>query len=256
MSAIVVRPVRFTDDVAAMQGFLETLGLRPRIEAEGGGWVDMVSGGGLVALHTAATSTTGGVAGATRLSFEVDDVDLLAKQLSAADVEDIHVYDEAYGRVLTCSDPGGDEIVFDERIDDLYGYRLVGSGGRTAAEMRVTPVRFLDPQGPTGAWLEVLGLQRIGEPNDFYVMYAAGGGDHGYVGLRYVYSDDLPIVPGPGAVQLTFSTLEPLDVLATRLRAAGYEDATVVEEDFGGMLSVTDPDGSEVQVHEAPTLQP
>ena len=39
MSRIVVRPIRFTDDVNAMQGFLETLGLRPRIAAEAGGWV-------------------------------------------------------------------------------------------------------------------------------------------------------------------------------------------------------------------------
>ncbi len=36
MSGIVVRPVRFTEQIEAMQAFLETLGLRPRIESEGG----------------------------------------------------------------------------------------------------------------------------------------------------------------------------------------------------------------------------
>ena len=73
--SIVVRPVRFTDDVAAMQAFLELLGLQPRIEFNRPGWVDLAGSAGLVALHDAATSATGGVHGETRLSFEVDDAD-------------------------------------------------------------------------------------------------------------------------------------------------------------------------------------
>jgi hypothetical protein len=69
MSEIVVRPLRFTDNVQAMRAFLGTLGLRSRIEAERGGWVDMVAGRGMVALHAAASST-GAKAGDTSLSFE------------------------------------------------------------------------------------------------------------------------------------------------------------------------------------------
>jgi len=42
MTAIVVRPVRFTDNIEPMQAFLELIGLRPRIESVGGGWVDLV----------------------------------------------------------------------------------------------------------------------------------------------------------------------------------------------------------------------
>ncbi|HEY2794225.1 MAG TPA: hypothetical protein VGJ28_17805, partial [Micromonosporaceae bacterium] len=75
MTGIVVRPVRFTDNVAAMRSFLEVLGLRSRIASDNGTWVDMSAGGGLVALHDAASSDTGGVRGATRLSFESDDLD-------------------------------------------------------------------------------------------------------------------------------------------------------------------------------------
>jgi hypothetical protein len=33
---------QFTDDAAGVQAVLETLGLRTRINADGGGWVDMV----------------------------------------------------------------------------------------------------------------------------------------------------------------------------------------------------------------------
>lgn len=65
MSGIVVCPVRFTKQIEAMQAFLETLGLRPRIESEGGSWVDMVAGGGMVGLHTVETSVTGAVPGET-----------------------------------------------------------------------------------------------------------------------------------------------------------------------------------------------
>ena len=35
-----IRPVRFTNDVAAMRRFLEALGLRARIASDQGGWVD------------------------------------------------------------------------------------------------------------------------------------------------------------------------------------------------------------------------
>jgi uncharacterized glyoxalase superfamily protein PhnB len=251
MNTPVVRPIGFTDDVEAMQGFLETLGLRPQIMAEAGGWVEMVAGGGMVALHDAATSATGGKPGETRLAFEVDDVTGLAERLVDAGVEDVTVYDEAYGKVLTCTDPLGDTVSVDGRSDDLYGYRVVRAD-TPAATLRVVPVRFTDPKGPYGPWLEALGLSRVPDGDDAYAMYAAGSGEHGYVGLHQVYSDDLPIVPGPAAVHLTFVTDEPLDAVAARLVAAGFADAVVVHEDFGSMLRVTDADGRECQVHGAP----
>lgn len=75
MSGIVVQPIRFTDDVAAMRDFLTVLGLRARLESDRGGWVDLASGGGRAALHSAATSATGAIHGETHLSFETDDVD-------------------------------------------------------------------------------------------------------------------------------------------------------------------------------------
>jgi len=251
VTGIVVQPIRFTDGVAATRDFLTVLGLQVRLESEGGDWVDMASAGGRVALHSAESSVTGATHGETRLSFETDDADALAAQLTAAGVDAVTVYDEAYGRALDCRDSLGDTITINEQADDLYGYRLLDTSAETGpAQLRVSPVRFTDPQGPMVHWLEALGLQRIGAPNGFFVTYAADSGDHGYVGLHHVYSDDLPVVAGPAAVQLTFTTDEPLDAVADRLRAAGYDDASVTREDFGGMLSVTDPDGCLVQVGE------
>jgi hypothetical protein len=255
MSGIVVRPVRFTDNIEAMQRFLATLGLRPRMASESGLWLDMVADGGMVGLHDAASATSGAAAGETRLSFEADDLATLAWELRNAGVDDVVIYDESYGQVLTCRDPLGDTVAVDGRPEDLYGYRIV-VGEAPVAGLRVVPVRFTDPKGPMGSWLEALRLTPDAHGDDSYRMYAAGEGDHGYVGLHYVYSEDLPIVSGPAAVHLTFATTEPLDEVASRLIEAGYADAGVTREAFGAILSVTDPDGRECQVHElAPSLE-
>ncbi len=208
----------------------------------------MVAGGGMLALHDAATSDQGHVAAETSLSFEVDDLRGLARQLVDAGVADVAVYDEAYGQVLTSIDPLGDTVSIDGRSDDLYGYRVVQADS-PAASLRVVPVRFTEPDGPASGWLEALGLTRVDGGNGFFQMYAAGGGDHGYVGLHRAYPQELPIVAGRAAVQLTFATTEALDDVAARLVAGGYSDATVQRKDFGEMVTVTDPDGRECQVH-------
>jgi hypothetical protein len=251
MNAIVVRPIRFTDNLESMQGFLELLGLRPRILSEAGGWVEMVAGGGMLALHDAASSVVGAVSGDTCLGFEVDDVRELARRLLDAGVRDVTVYDEAYGQVLSCTDPLGESLQIDGRSDDLYGYRVVDADAPPAG-LRVVPIRLTDPRGPMGTWLEALGLTRLGGGDDAYVMYAAGGGDHGYVGLHAVYDDDERVRPGRADVLLTFVADEPLADIAARLATHGFTDAVVKRADFGSVLSVTDPDGQECQVHEVP----
>ncbi len=249
MSAIVVRPVRFTDNVSAMQRFLELIGLRPWIVSNGGGWSDMSCGAGRVALHDAASSDIGAPPGLTTLSFEADDVTVLAKQLTDAGVPEATVYDEAYGRVLTCRDPEGATVAVDERATDLYGYQLKAEQGAPES-LRVVPVRFADPSGPYGAFLQALGLNPAGEINPYYVNFLAADGLQGLVGVHYVFSDELPIVPSERApaVQLCFESGEPLEAIVTRLEGAGFEPA-IATEDFGRVLSVTDADGQQVQVH-------
>ena len=249
MTPLVVRPVRFTDSLAEMRHFLEAVGLRARVESDRGTWVDMVAGAGMVALHSAAESATGATAGETRLSFEADDVRALAERLRTCDVADVTVYDEAYGLVMTCTDPLGDPITIDGRSTDLYGYRLHQASPNS--RWRVMPVRFTSPLGPYGDFLEALGLGRRGKPNDYYVIHAGADGT-GQVGLHYVYSHDLPLVPGPAAVHLTFETDETLESVADRLASHGYADATITTETFGSLLTVTDPDGRECQVHTPP----
>jgi predicted enzyme related to lactoylglutathione lyase len=247
---IVVRPVRFTDDVKRMQAFLEVLGLRPRVEAEGGGWVDMVCGAGMVALHEAATSDSGGLPGQTRLSFEVDDAEELAARLTGRAIAGVSVYDESYGRVLVCTDPMGDRLQIDEHTDDLYGYVLHPMA--PPSSLRVSPVRFTDPLGSYGGFLEALGLRPRGVVDEWYATYAAAGGDHGLVGLHKVPDDGTAIagvVPGPTSVKLNFESPEPLGELTGRLRDKGF-DAVERTEDFGSFVQVVDPDGQLVEIHQ------
>ncbi len=90
-----------------MREFLELLGLAVHIESEGGGWVDLATGGGRVTLHSATGGDTGGLPGQTRLSFEVDDVEILAVRLIAGGFEDATAFDEAYGRALTVTTRSG-----------------------------------------------------------------------------------------------------------------------------------------------------
>lgn len=256
MSDLVVRPVRFTENVDGMRAFLTTLGLRPRVESVEGGWVDMLAGGGssggggMVALHSAKDSASGAPSGFTALSFEADDVDVVGQRLEAAGVPDVAVYDEAYGRVLSCRDPLGEEIVIDERSTDLYGYRL-NEPGDVVPGWQVMAVRFADPQGQYGSFLEVLGLERRGEASEHFTAYAIAGGAHGVVGLHPPTPKAVPHMAEAGAVSLSFETTEPLDSVVTRLTDHGFAPS-LRQEAFGAVLAVVDADGISVEVLEAP----
>jgi hypothetical protein len=213
MNDVVIRPLRFTADVQAMRRFLETLGLAPRVVGEQGGWVDMVAGDGMVALHDAASSSTGGKHGDTRLSFEAQDIDRLKDRLVAAGHDDATTWDEAYGRVLSVTAPGGLVIWIDERSVDLYGYKLHS----TPPDSRLTVAPHLS--GATPDWAPFLEFLGVRQPVTF---------------------DEA----GDFAVRLDLRTTEPLKDVAARLQAAGY-----AAELNGTTVDITDPDGQPVRVH-------
>ncbi|MGC4942824.1 VOC family protein [Kribbella sp. DT2] len=214
MNDVVMRPLRFTADVGAMRVFLETLGLVPHVEGERGSWVDLLAGNGMVALHDAASSATGGKHGDTRLSFEADDIERLKDRLVAAGHEDATTWDEAYGRALSVTAPGGLVIWIDERSEDLYGYKL----HQTPPDRRLTVAPHLSgaAEGEWAAFLEFLGVRQqvtFGPAGDF-------------------------------AVRLELRTTEPLTAVTARLQAAGY-----AAELTGTTITITDPDGQPVEVH-------
>lgn len=244
---IVVRPLRFTDRLPAMRAFLELLGLRPRIESDGGAWLDLVGAAGMVALHTAATSDVGAASGETKLSFEVADAEALRARLTDGGY-DATVYDEAYGRVVEVTDPLGAAVMIDERSDDLYGYLRHDVPDSGVAPPVVVPVRFTDDAEGYHRFLGGCGLTGTPAPGG-YATYDSGG--HGLVGVHYVYGDDLPILGDGAACHLTLATGEDLAEVQARLEVAGHRYERI-DEDFGSFLDITDPDGQSVQVHAVP----
>jgi hypothetical protein len=205
-----IRPLRFTADVEAMRAFLETLGLRSRIESERGGWVELLTGQGMVALHDAASSSTGGQPGQTRLAFEASKLDELKDRLERAGFTDGTVFDEAYGRVLSVTAPNGVVIWMDEHTDDRYGYKLHDAG--PDPRWSVTP--YLTG-ADEAAWRRF--LDAIGAPDVVHF----GAPD------------------GPFTVRLDLTTTEGLDEIQSRIPGQRSADA----------LEITDPDGQPLVVH-------
>ena len=104
--------------------------------------------------------------------------------------------------------------------------------------MRVMPIRYTSDVEAMTRFYEVLGL-RVGDvsrPGGWVEMPAGSGMLAVHRGER-------------GRCELAFETDEPLEDVAARLRAAGYEPGPVIDEGFGRSLRVRDPDGVHVQIN-------
>jgi len=53
----------------------------------------------------------------------------------------------------------------------------------------------------------------------------------------------------PGSGEIAFESDDDPDEIAARLKAAGYEDAMVIDENYGRSLRVTGPDGTQIYVN-------
>lgn len=239
-ATVLVRPMRFTAHLSAMQKFLGLLGYSTKLSRDHR-WATMIGVSGDVALHDTAVSASGAPSGTTDLMFEVDRAETLALQFAQAGLDQVAIYDEAWGRVLMVKD-GETELYFDERPDDLYGYQV--QDPRPEHGIASMPVVHGPAQGPLDRLMSVAGLVRLDEGDDqrWRVWSSAGGG---LVARRGVSADTTP-----GAVTLGFRTDEPLSELARRLTVAGYAGVALAD-DLVGELTVTDPDGERVIVQAA-----
>lgn len=113
-----VLPLWMTPRVDAAAEILTRLGLRPRLRADSGEWADFSGSQGLAAVHRDESPDV-------VLAFEAVDLDQLADRLHRADLRAV-IVDENYGRSLRIDDPdGGEEIMVNESMRDLYGYQRV-----------------------------------------------------------------------------------------------------------------------------------
>ncbi len=94
-ATVLVRPMRFTAHLSAMQEFLGLLGYSTRLSRDHR-WATMVGVSGEVGLHDTAVSASGAPSGTTDLMFEVDKAETLALQFAQAGFDQVDIYDEAW----------------------------------------------------------------------------------------------------------------------------------------------------------------
>lgn len=248
-----VCPYRFSADPPAMVRFLDLLGLRRETTTEGDGFAILRGRRGLVAVHAAArTAVTGVPAASTSLSFVVDDARRATADL-AADGHEVAAWDESYAVQGAVRDPFGHGVWLNEPVRDLHGYL---GHAREASVVDVVAVCWTPDAARSEPFLRRLGF--TGPPPShagWWPLHAAADG--GSVGLHAhdgeppagPWSPEDPVSPA-ALVGLAFWTGEPLDDLGARLEAAGHP----VRDDRGAAaphLTVTDPDGVEIELHQA-----
>ena len=113
--------------------------------------------------------------------------------------------------------------------------------------MRVRPVHFVPDVEDAARFYEALGLelQERARTGGWIELRASGG----ELGLH----DAATAADGEGrrGLLFTFVADEPLEALATRLRAAGFPpEGDAVDQEWGRSLFVRAPDGTIVQIDE------
>src|SRR5688572_19892500 len=112
-------------------------------------------------------------------------------------------------------------------------------------EVAIRPLRFSGDVQAMRAFLEQLGLRsRIESKSGTWVDLVAG---HGMVALHDAASSDLGAQPGETTLAFEAADIEELK---DRLEAAGYEDASIVDEAFGRVLTASGPDGTKLWIDE------
>ena len=111
--------------------------------------------------------------------------------------------------------------------------------------MKVMPIRYVADMAAATRFYAALGLVQGDSSRSGNWTELNGSG--GMLALHTARTAEQDI---PGRVELSFETREPLESLAERLTAAGFEPEAIVDENFGRSLRVTDPDGALVQVNE------
>ncbi|MGW6730147.1 VOC family protein [Nocardia sp. NPDC055029] len=110
--------------------------------------------------------------------------------------------------------------------------------------LTVLPIRYVADVAASRRFYEGLGLTYRADVS--VAVWAHLDAPAGAVGVH-----DAAVSKGrpPGTVELGFSTDERLEEVSARLAADGYEH-TLVDEDFGRSIRVTDPDGVVLQIQE------
>ncbi len=115
---MIVQPIRYTADVAALTRFYEVLGLAVGDRTRTGGWQELPGTGGQVAVHLAGG---GSAPGTCELSFETGEpLDAVRQRLADAGYEVEAVVDESFGYSLGVRDPDGVRVQINASDRELW----------------------------------------------------------------------------------------------------------------------------------------
>lgn len=244
---------RYSQNPSAMIDFLTDLGMRVAISSDLG-FAELHAGAGRVLVHhTRGAVATDAPSGLTCLNLAVEDVASAAEDLERHGFS-VRTWDESYGHQGSIASPGDVEITLNEEQHDLYGYQGHDPSGADD-RLVVTAVRASFDREQDVAFFERLGF--VPEPDgDEWWQAMRAPGSAGVIGLHKPAATDRAGWPTNSdfgvvaTVRLGFETTEPLDELAERLQAMGY-DAKVVDNEVRS-VHVSDPDGQHLEIHPRP----
>jgi hypothetical protein len=247
-----VWPLRFSPSPAAMIEFFAVLGLHNTLSHAERTFATFDGRSGKLGVHSAADTASSAVTGHTSLNFTTADITSAVQELAAMGLK-VHSWDETYGKQGVIVTPQGTVIGLNEDTqDDLYGgYQVHGRPAATSLD--VVAVCHTDDIAREAAYFAYFGFT-ANSVSDSRLAHLYADGNSGILALRQGDAASQPTAPPAGdqfgppyTVQLAFKTNEPLDALAKRLRDSGYKTATS-EDQAGAHVSVTDPDGQEIQI--------
>lgn len=115
---MIVQPIRYTSDVAALTRFYEVLGLAVGDRTRTGGWQELPGTSGRLAVHEAGS---GSAPGSCELSFATEEaLDVVRQRIVAAGYEAEAVVDESFGHSLGVRDPDGVRVQINANDRELY----------------------------------------------------------------------------------------------------------------------------------------
>jgi catechol 2,3-dioxygenase-like lactoylglutathione lyase family enzyme len=112
--------------------------------------------------------------------------------------------------------------------------------------MKVMPIRYVADVEASRRFYAALGLAPdVSSRSGNWSELVGGGGILALHTLRQAAS-----TPDDSRLELCFVTEEPLEALTARLESEGIDHGGIVDENFGRLLRVTDPDGLVIQINE------
>jgi catechol 2,3-dioxygenase-like lactoylglutathione lyase family enzyme len=115
---VIVMPIVYVSDLERSSAFYERLGFRSTTTSRAGGWLELTSAGGILALHHADPLPRDLAARVELALVATAPLEEIVAAFAGRGV-DVPIVDQPYGRTITLVDPDGLPITVNEHDQDL-----------------------------------------------------------------------------------------------------------------------------------------